>query len=222
MALTKRKPAKKRPAPKKKRKASPAQLAALARGRAKRKAKTGSTKKRKVSKTSSLPVKQERKTMAKKKRSSATTTKKRSVRSVAKGIGSRAKGMMPMIKDVGIAVAGGVGANVLVNKFPIANPKIKAALPLVAGILVSSVLGKKKAIFREIGHGMAVVGAIALLKQFAPNIPMLAGEEEMVYLPEGYQGDMMQLGYDDDDGDLMGDMLQLGDDQEQYMSPASM
>lgn len=223
MAKTKKKTAKK-PAPaKKKRKASPAQLAALARGRAKRKANTGGTKKRKVSKKSSLPVKQERKTMAKKKRSPATTTKKRSVRRVARGIGGKMKGMMPMIKDVGIAVAGGVGANVLVNKFPIANPKIKAALPLIAGILVSSVLGKKKAIFREIGTGMSVIGGLALLKQFAPNIPMLAGEDEMVYLPEEYQGDMMQLGYDDDgDGDYMGDMLQLGDDQEQYVSPASM
>lgn len=221
MAKTKKKTAKK-PAPaKKKRKASPAQLAALARGRAKRKAITGGSKKRKVSKSVSLPVKQEKKTMAKKKSSTATTTKKRSVKRTFKGIGGRAKGMVPMIKDVGIAVAGGVGANVLVNKLPIANPKMKAALPLVAGLLVSSVLGKKKPMFREIGHGMAVVGAIALLKQFAPNVPMLAGEDEMVYLPEGYAGDMLQLGYDEDP-DLMGDMLQLGDESEEYVSPASM
>lgn len=223
MALTKKKSAKKRPAPKRKRKASPAQLAALARGRAKRKAKTGVTKKRKVTKSSSLPVKQERKTMAKKRRSPATTTtkRKRSVKSSFKGIGGRAKKMIPMIKDVGIAVAGGVGANVLVNKLPIANPKLKAALPLIAGLLVSSVLGKKKPMFREIGHGMAVIGAIALLKQFAPNLPMLAGEDDVVYLPEGYQGDMMQLGYDEDP-DLMGDLLQLGDESEGYLSPASM
>lgn len=221
MAKTKKKTAKK-PAPaKKKRKASPAQLAALARGRAKRKANTGGSKKRKVSKSVSLPVKQEKKTMAKKKSSTATTTKKRSVKRTFKGIGGRAKGMVPMIKDVGIAVAGGVGANVLVNKLPIANPKMKAALPLVAGLLVSSVLGKKKPMFREIGHGMAVIGAIALLKQFAPNVPMLAGEDEMVYLPEGYAGDMLQLGYDEDP-DLMGDMLQLGDESEEYVSPASM
>ena len=224
MALTKKRPAKKKPAAKRKRKASPAQLAALARGRAKRKVKTGVVKKRRKStKAISLPVKQERKTMARKKRSVASTTtkRKRSVKSAFKGIGGRAKGMVPMIKDVGIAVAGGVGANVLVNKLPIANPKLKAALPLIAGILVSSVLGKKKAIFREIGHGMAVVGAIALLKQFAPNLPMLAGEEEMVYLPEGYQGDMMQLGYDDEP-DLMGDLLQLGQESDGYLSPASM
>ena len=221
MAKTKKKTAKK-PAPaKKKRKASPAQLAAIARGRAKRKANTSGSKQRKVSKSVSLPVKQEKKTMAKKKSSTATTTKKRRVKSTFKGIGGRAKGMVPMIKDVGIAVAGGVGANVLVNKLPIANPKVKAALPLVAGLLVSSVLGKKKTMFREIGHGMAVIGAMALLKQFAPNVPMLAGEDEMVYLPEGYAGDLLQLGYDEDP-DLMGDMLQLGDESEEYVSPASM
>jgi len=222
MALTKKKPAKKRPAPKRKRKASPAQLAALARGRAKRKAKTGTTKKRKVTKSSSLPVKQEKKTMAKKRRSVATTTKRRrSVKSAFKGIGGKAKGMVPMMKDVAIAVAGGVGANVLANKLPIANPKLKAAMPLIAGILVSSVLGKKKPIFREIGHGMAVIGAIALLKQFAPNLPMLAGEDDTAYLTENYQGDMVQLGYDEEP-DLMGDLLQLGDDQDEYVSPASM
>jgi hypothetical protein len=136
-------------------------------------------------------------------------------------MGGRAKGLVPMVKDVGIAVAGGIGSSVLVNKLPIANPKLKAALPLVAGLLVSSVLGKKKPIFKEIGHGMAVVGAIALLKQFAPNVPMLAGEDEVYYIPEGYQGDMMQLGYDEDP-DLMGDMLQLGDESEEYVSPASM
>jgi len=221
MAKAKKKTAKK-PAPaKRKRKASPAQLAALARGRAKRKAKTGSTKKRTVTKKVSLPVTQERKTMAKKKRSSATTTKKRSVKSAVRSMGGRAKGLVPMVKDVGIAVAGGVGANVLVNKLPITNPKVKAALPLVAGLLVSSVLGKKKPMFKEIGHGMAVIGAIALLKQFAPNIPMLAGEEETYYIPQGYQGDMLQLG-DDEDQDLMGDMLQLGDESEEYVSPASM
>lgn len=221
MAKTKKKTAKK-PAPvKRKRKASPAQLAALARGRAKRKAKTGSTKKRTVTKKVNLPVIQEKKTMAKKKRSSATTTKKRSVKRSVRSIGGRAKGLVPMVKDVGIAVAGGVGANVLVNKLPIANPKLKAAIPLVAGLLVSSVLGKKKPMFKEIGHGMAVIGGIALLKQFAPNIPMLAGEDEVYYIPEGYQGDMMQLGYDEDP-DLMGDMLQLGDESEEYMSPASM
>lgn len=221
MAKTKRKTAKK-PAPaKRKRKASPAQLAALARGRAKRKANTGGSKKRKSSKSVSVPVKQERKTMAKKKRSSATTTKKRSVKSAVRSMGGRAKGLVPMVKDVGIAVAGGIGSSVFVNKLPIANPKLKAALPLVAGLLVSSVLGKKKPIFKEIGHGMAVVGAIALLKQFAPNVPMLAGEDEVYYIPEGYQGDMMQLGYDEDP-DLMGDMLQLGDESEEYVSPASM
>lgn len=219
---TKRKAAKKKPEPaKRKRKASPAQLAALARGRAKRKANTKSPKKSSSSKTVIIPFIQEKKTMAKKKSGSETPKKKRSVGRAARGIAGRAKGMLPMLKDVGTAVAGGVGSNILVNKLPIANPKVKAALPLVAGILVSQVLGKKKAIFREIGHGMAVVGAIALLKQFAPNIPMLAGEEEQVFLPPNMQGDMLQLGYEEDP-DLMGDMLQLGDESEEYMSPASM
>jgi hypothetical protein len=214
----------------KKRKASKAQLAALARGRKKAAAnRKSASPKRKPRKKTSRKIRtiKESKPMARRKSSKAvakTTTKRR--RSSGRGnfIKGKAKGMIPIVKDVAIAVGGGVAGGVLANKLPIANPKIKAALPLVAGILLASTLGQKKRIMHELGTGMAVIGAIALLKQFAPNIPMLAGEDEVILIPPGYGGDMMRLGYDDDNGDLsqMGDMFNLGDDQEEYMSPANL
>lgn len=222
----KKKAVKRKAAPiKRKRKVSAKTLAALARGRAKRKSNLKAAKKKTSKKTVSKPVQQERKTMAKKKKATSEKPRKRSrAKGYARGIAGKAKGMIPMVKDVAIAVAGGVGGGVLANKLPIANPKVKAAIPLVAGLAIASILGKKKHIFHEIGTGMAVIGGIALLKQFAPNVPMLAGEDEVVLLPPGYEGcggDMLQLGYDDD-ADLMGDMLQLGDESEEYMSPANM
>lgn len=214
----------------KKRKASTAQLKALAKGRKKAAAnrkkaapkKKTVTKKKKVAVKKSVPARKE-KPMATKKRKSTPETKKRRKSSVRSGFGGKMKGVMPMVKDVGLAIAGGIGAGVLANKLPVANPKVKAAIPLVAGILLSTVIGKNKPIFREIGTGMAVLGGLALLRQFAPNVPMLAGEEDVVLLPEDYQnymGEMQQLGFEGG-SPLMGEMQSMGEDEE-YLSPASL
>lgn len=226
----KKKTAKKSGAKTKKRKVSAAQLKALAKGRAKAAAnrkktapkkkavtKKAVTKKRKVAVNKSVPVRKENPMATKK-----TPEKKKRRRSSGRsGFGGKMRGIMPMVKDVGLAVAGGVGANVLANRLPIANPKVKAAIPLVAGILLSTVIGKNKPMFREVGTGMAVLGGLALLKQFAPNVPMLAGEEDIVLLPSDYQynGEMQQLGYEGG-SPLMGEMQNMG--EEEYLSPANL
>lgn len=221
---------------KKKRKASPAQLAALARGRKKLAAKKPKSRVKKTSKPKakkSVQSKivviqpQEKKTMARKKSSTVKTAKKSSSgRKRVANFAGKAKGMIPVVKEVAMAVAGGVGAGVLANKLPVANPKVKAAIPVVAGLVLAGVLGKKKPLLKEIGAGMAVVGAIGLIKQFMPNVPVLAGED-VIYIPESalpnYAGDPLQIGYDEDSDDFMGDMMDLGyDDQEEYLSPASL
>lgn len=219
---------------KKKRQASPAQLAALARGRAKiaKKRKPSASKKpsarRKTKSTGTSVVviqpSQEKKVMARKKSagSSPATKKKASpARRGLTGIKGKAKGLIPVVKDVALAVAGGVAAGAIANKLPIADNRLKAAAPVVAGILLAGVMGKKNAMFREVGTGMAVIGAIGLIKQLMPNVPVLAGEDQVYIIPDnsGYAGEMMQLGYDDSD-EYMGEMMQLGN--EEYLSPASM
>ncbi|MFA5235097.1 MAG: hypothetical protein WC390_11920 [Sulfurimonas sp.] len=209
----------------KKRKASPAQLAALARGRKKLKSAKKPIRKKKTvaKKTRSIVVTKETKIMARKKATkSAPATKKRKRFS---GIAGKAKGMLPMVKEVGLAVGGGIAAGVLANKLPIADARMKAAAPVLAGLILATTIGKRNPMLRQVGTGMAVLGAVALIKQFMPNVPMLAGEG-YVYLPppgeNAYMGDMLQLGQDDyDEGDYMGDMLQLGD-EEDYLSPADM
>lgn len=226
--------AKKKTVVKKKRKASPAQLAALAKGRAKiaKKRKPSNSKKpstrRKTRSTGTSVVviqpSQEKKVMAKKKSSGNSSSAPRKKTSPARrglsGIKGKAKGMIPVVKDVALAVAGGVAAGAIANKLPIADNRLKAAAPVVAGILLAGVMGKKNAMFREVGTGMAVIGAIGLIKQLMPNVPVLAGEDQVYIIPDnaGYAGDMMQLGYDDQE--FMGEMTQLGN--EEYLSPASM
>lgn len=219
---------KKKAAGKKKRKASPAQKAALARGRAalakKRKPSTKKASTRKKAKPVNKQVliiqpTQEKKVMARKKAggsSSGSTQKGKSKRFA--GVAGKAKGMIPVVKEVAAAVAGGVVAGAVANKLPIADNRIKAALPVVAGILLAGTIGKKNSMMRELGAGMAVIGSIGLIKQLMPNVPVLAGEDEVYVIPDanGYAGEMMQLGYDNDN--YMGEMMQLGNE---YLSPAS-
>lgn len=62
------------------------------------------------------------------------------------------KKQLPEVIGIG---AGAVGAGFLTSKLPIANPKIKAAVPLVLGLVLS---GKSGAI-GNIGKGMIAAGA---------------------------------------------------------------
>jgi hypothetical protein len=148
--------------------------------------------------------------MAKRKSKKAKTTR------VMSGIASRAKGLTPVVKNVALAVGGAVAAGAIANKLPLTNPKLKAATPMIGGILLAGTFGKRNQMLKDVGTGMAVIGALSLLKQFMPNVPVLAGEDSIIYLPEGYipqlEGDYMRLG---------GDTVRFGQEEE-YLSPASM
>lgn len=204
---------------KKKRTMTAKQKAALAkrRGTTTRK-KKAAPKKKAARKTAKTSTKKRSAPMAKKKKG---TVKKR-VRSAAR----RAKGFLgkagvgPIIQDAALAVGGGVAAGFLSNKLPIADPRIKAAAPIVGGIGLAMTVGKKNPMVKGVAQGMVILGTVALIKQFAPNVPMLAGEEDDLLLPSDY--DMPMLGYDDfEDDDLMGEPVQIGAD-DSYYSPADL
>ena len=167
---------------KKKRTMSAAQKTALAKGRKKaaanrRKvtkkkapAKKKTTAKRKVVKTTKKrsPVKMaKRKSSAKKKGSS----KARKVARRARGFLGKS-GVGNMVQDAALAVAGGIAAGFLANKVPVADPRIKAALPIVAGLGLSMTIGKKNKLAEGIAKGMVILGTVAVVKQFAPYIPI--------------------------------------------------
>lgn len=222
---------------KKKRTMSAAQKAALAKGRAKMAAKRGKRKvKKSAPKTAArktakrrtvkkgLPIMAKRR---KKARSGGGGFKGKARRAVsrARGFFGKSSGPMSVVKDAALAVGGGIAAGVIANKLPIADPRIKAAAPMLAGIALAATMGRKNDMAKGFATGMVVLGAVALLKQLAPNVPMLAGEEEMMYVPQlNYNpgmmgGEMVDLGQDDGELAYMGENVELG---EEYVSPANL
>ena len=214
--------------PKKKRKATPAQLRALAKGRKVAKAnrrkshKKQSTKGAKVArrkKTTSSSKKKAVRKQGKSHRSAPRRSSRRRSRSMG---GSGMKGIMGPISEALIAVAGGVIAGVIANKVPIKNEKLKAATPILAGLGVSFMgIKKRNPLIRNLGTGMMVLGAVALTRKMLPSVPLLAGEDEnTLMLPEyiaaqqanQVAGELEYMGDDDDDLEVMGDMIDLGDD----------
>jgi hypothetical protein len=193
------------------------QLLALKRGREKLSKKKTPPIKKKV-KNKVIKVIENKQTVSKKgiPKMAKRKSKKAKTTRVMSGIASRAKGLTPVVKNVALAVGGAVAAGAIANKLPLTNPKLKAATPMIGGILLAGTFGKRNQMLKDVGTGMAVIGALSLLKQFMPNVPVLAGEDSIIYLPEGYipqlEGDYMRLG---------GDTVRFGQEEE-YLSPASM
>lgn len=154
-----------------------------------------------------------------KKRRGGFRGKARRTYSRARGFLSKQGDVMMILQDTALAVGGGVAAGVISNQLPIADPRLKSAAPIVAGILLATTMGRKNKMVRGIANGMVVLGAVSLVKQLMPNIPMLAGEDDVLYLPD--ETDM--LGYDPDDEEelteLTGETVDLGTD---YVSPADL
>lgn len=219
---------------KKKRKASPAQLRALAKGR-----KTAAANRRKSHKkhsTKGAKVARRKTTSSSKKKAVRHTrkshhsaprrhhTKRRRIHSMSGGGGSKMKGIMGPVSEAMIAVAGGVLAGIVANKVPIKNEKLKAAAPILAGLGVSFMgIKKRNSLIRNLGTGMMVLGAVALTRKMLPTIPLLAGEDEDTLALPGYvaaqqaayAGELEYMGDDDEGGlEFMGDPVDLGDDDE--------
>jgi len=107
------------------------------------------------------------------------------------------------------ATAGAIGAGVAANYIPMPNPKIKAAIPIVAGIMLASTKIGRSAMMQTVATGMIAAGALALTKQLAPNVPLLAGEDEIEFIPSNYEEDAM-LGYSQPE--MLGESVYVGDE----------
>lgn len=229
-----------------KRKMSPAQKAALAKGRAalakKRGKKTSSPAKRKakrkapprekatIIKTVAVPVpvrKKRRKSVSKTSNSRGAvmaTKKKSSTGNTVRKAGSRAKkfiqesGFLETVKNTSLLIAGGVASAVIVNRVPLKDARIKAALPIVVGMGLAGTIGKTNDLARQVATGMMAIGMISLFKKLAPNVPMLAGEE-VYYLPQYGAGYGCLPDYSGDSVDLSGNVNLMGYDT--FLTPAS-
>lgn len=161
--------------------------------------------------------------MARRKRRSSGT-RKRSVASAKRSAGAfvRKSNAVGMMKEAALAIAGGTVAGLLVNKLPVKDARIKAAIPIAAGIALSGTMGQKNKMIAGVAQGMVILGSVGLFKSLAPNVPFLAGEAAVPYIPYGvpYSPDQLssmtpeQVGY-------MGENVSLGENVNLgYYSPA--
>lgn len=128
--------------------------------------------------------------------------RKRSARKTAKRVYSYAKnkGIMDSLMQGGAVVAGAIGAGVTANAIPMPDPRIKPIIPIAAGLLLQNMKAFKNKPGQAVALGMIAAGGLALVKQFAPNIPLLAGED-YYDIPLDYEDEAM-LGQFDEDPEL--------------------
>ena len=78
----------------------------------------------------------------------------------------------------GTLVAGGVVASIVTNKLTmIADPRIRAAIPVLVGIFLS---GNKNKMLSGIGDGMVTIGGTKLIGGFLPNMGISAIDADEV------------------------------------------
>lgn len=129
------------------------------------------------------------------------------------GFGGKSKGIMALVMNGVAAGAGAIGGAFAAGKLPIANPKLKALVPIALGIGLGMTKFGKKPVMQSVSLGLIAGGTLALVRQFAPNLPMLAGDDDYTTM-----GITEQLGSDSMVG--MGIPEAIG--EEGVLSPADM
>jgi len=138
-------------------------------------------------------------------------------RSAPRYYGIDKKNIMGIVKDGFIAAIGGVGSSFVANKIP-APAQFKPFIPVAIGMLLSSTKMGKTSIGKAASLGMVAAGAIAAIRQFAPQVALLAGEDEYYGVPEqiGFDPEEEQamLGYQNEDtmDELLGIPTMSGSD----------
>lgn len=195
---------------KKKKKATAAQLRNLAKGRAKRKKNLALKGSRTVVKKKSTkkPIKKKVVTVAKKKRSTPKKTAKKYARSARSFV--KKSGAIEMLTRASYAIVGGVASGFIVSKVPIADGRIRSALPILAGIILAGAVGQKNEIAKSVASGMVILGSVSLFKQLAPGVPMLAGDRVIMlpYNQEKQMGVKVRLG--NNENEELGIPVRLG------------
>jgi len=153
------------------RRASAAQLRALAKGRAtlaRRRRGGGSAPRRRRS--------------ARRRSYSLSGGTRSRARSVGRGVKRLTRGLMSPLMDALLGSSGAVVAGILANLVPVTDKRVKALIPLGAGVLVASMIPDKRV--KMVGVGMAIAGTISTIKQWVPGVPILAGDDVLLQLPD--------------------------------------
>jgi hypothetical protein len=85
-----------------------------------------------------------------------------------------------------ITEVAGIGAGAIAGSFVaklsqrvpfLANPKITPFIPIILGVLLPMTKIGRSAFAKDIASGSLAIGVIAALRQFAPQLPLLSGDE---------------------------------------------
>jgi hypothetical protein len=127
-----------------------------------------------------------------------------------------------IITEVAGLAGGAIAGSYLAKVVPIANTKIKALIPILAGVVIGQMKFGRSGIGKDLAAGSIAVGALSLARQFVPQIPVFAGVESAQELLTSIQGlspeEQTLLGYDG--SSELGEEVLLGEGAE--LSPATM
>lgn len=80
-------------------------------------------------------------------------------------------------QDIGLTLVGAIIGSILSGKIPIKDPRIRAAIPTIAGIILSPSI--KQPLLKHIVGGVAVGGGISLVRSLAPQLGLAGIIEEI-------------------------------------------
>ena len=94
-------------------------------------------------------------------------------------LGNPAGAALDSVKTAVIVGAGAVAGSFIGKLVPIKDTRIKAATPLIAGVVLPMVIKNK--MVDQLALGMAAIGVVSLVKSFAPNLNLLGVEGDDLY-----------------------------------------
>lgn len=145
------------------------------------------------------PIKRKGPSMAARKKKTSTRRKRRNNPRI---------NIQKTLTDGAMAAAGAIGASAIANMIPVPDPRIKALIPIAAAIILPTTKLVRGDMGRALSMGMLTIGALSLVRQFAPQLPLLAGENDMLDYVPGSDEEAAMLGYNESDLD---DDLMLGE-----------
>jgi len=173
-----------------------------------------------------------KKVVSTKKRKAAPVARKKTANAPKRRRTKRGGNVQKILMDGAGAAVGAVVAGVAANALPLPDPRLKAAMPIVAGVILANMKIGRSAMAKMACVGMISAGTLALVKQTMPGVPLLAGEEvaQIDYIPES-QEEAALLGeselfdgeselYDDDVVDV--DLSSDEENNDLFLSPADM
>lgn len=130
-----------------------------------------------------------------------------------------------ILTEVAGLAGGAIAGSFLAKVVPVANTKVKALIPILAGVVLGQMKFGRSGIGKDAAQGMIAIGSLSLARQFVPQIPVFAGVESAQELLTSIQGlpaeEQALLGFDGA-SELGGEEVLTGGMVDADLSPAAM